>query len=194
MFNTVLKQMKPAMKTSLHFAVKAKTHVLLNACGCSTNRRLIILDKNTDYIFAHMLCFFVIQIISAENINGLMKMACIDNYLPYPSDEGRYCFHRCLLTFRGGGFPIRLSREVPPSFPIGEGGSIQSFPMGVPPSQVRMEGYPQLEQHNMYLLRGGQYASCVHAGGFSCLLSNFCWSLSISSDVVFLYKTSLKLT
>ena len=31
-------------------------------------------------------------------------------------------------------------------------------------------GYPKLEQHGVYLLRGGRYASCVHAGGLSCSL------------------------
>ena len=29
-------------------------------------------------------------------------------------------------------------------------------------------GYPLLEQHSVYLLHGGRYASCVHAGGLSC--------------------------
>ena len=28
---------------------------------------------------------------------------------------------------------------------------------------------PHQEQHSVYLLRGGRYASCVHAGGLSCL-------------------------
>ena len=39
-------------------------------------------------------------------------------------------------------------------------------------------GYPggggtQLGQHREYLLHGGQYASCVHAGGLSCSFSSF---------------------
>ena len=29
-------------------------------------------------------------------------------------------------------------------------------------------GYPKTEQHSGHLLRGGQYASCIHAGGLSC--------------------------
>ena len=37
-----------------------------------------------------------------------------------------------------------------------------------PPSQVRMRGGTQLGQHREYLLHGGRYASCVHAGGLSC--------------------------
>ena len=40
--------------------------------------------------------------------------------------------------------------------------------VGVPPSQAG--GYPLPEQHSMYLLHGGQYASCIHAGGLSCLM------------------------
>ena len=53
---------------------------------------------------------------------------------------------------------------------------------GVPPSQVRMGvpqdrvppalgwGIPRIGKQKEYLLRGGRYASCVHAGEFSCLL------------------------
>ena len=41
---------------------------------------------------------------------------------------------------------------------------IQLIEGGGTPSQVWM-GYPPLDEH---LLRGGQYASCVHAGGLSC--------------------------
>ena len=32
----------------------------------------------------------------------------------------------------------------------------------------RQGGYPLLQQHSVCLLRGGRYASCVHAGGLSC--------------------------
>ena len=39
---------------------------------------------------------------------------------------------------------------------------------GVPPAiQVRTGEVHQLEQHGVYLLRGGRYASCVHAGGLT---------------------------
>ena len=41
-------------------------------------------------------------------------------------------------------------------------------------------GSAKIEQHREYLLHGGRYASCVHAGGLSCLMwiqyttSKFC--------------------
>ena len=80
----------------------------------------------------------------------------------------------CLLTFRGyplprsrqGGTPfpgpgrVRISRwEVPPS----------QVQVGDTPSQVGGGGYPLPEQHSEHLLRGGWCASCVHAGGLSCI-------------------------
>ena len=49
-----------------------------------------------------------------------------------------------------------------------------------------LEGYPtlggtQLGQHREYLLHGGRYASCVHAGGLSCLefvlVASSCWKV-----------------
>ena len=39
---------------------------------------------------------------------------------------------------------------------------------GTPPGKgVPLAGYPLPDQHSVYLLRGGRYASCVQAGGFS---------------------------
>ena len=35
-------------------------------------------------------------------------------------------------------------------------------------------GSAKIEQHREYLLHGGRYASCVHAGGLSCSVC-FCW-------------------
>ena len=41
---------------------------------------------------------------------------------------------------------------------------------GVPwPGGTLARGGTQLGQHREYLLHGGRYASCVHAGGLSCL-------------------------
>ena len=97
----------------------------------------------------------------------------------------------------GGGYPLPRSRwGIPPSL----GGT--PFPgRGIPPSQaggyhLPRQGYPHLapfpgggtlprwggyippEQHSMYLLRGGRYASCVHAGGLSCVRkATLCWGM-----------------
>ena len=85
---------------------------------------------------------------------------------------------------RGGGSPARSGREggfpqpggacsgVPPSNQVRMGGACP----WVPPGQVRMGGWggypgypPGTGQHMEYLISGGRYASCVHAGGLSCI-------------------------
>ena len=49
----------------------------------------------------------------------------------------------------------------------GQGGTLAR---GVPwPGGYPGRGGTQLGQHRGYLLHGGRYASCVHAGGLSCL-------------------------
>ena len=53
-----------------------------------------------------------------------------------------------------------------------DGGGVPRVPpgqvwMGYPLSQVWM-GYPPPTQDSKHLIRGGRYASCVHAGGLSC--------------------------
>ena len=83
-----------------------------------------------------------------------------------------------------GGTPSQVSMGVCPSqvrmvgipIPGQDGGDIPSqVRMGVPPPKSAVpgqdggRGHTQLEQHSMYLLRGGRYASYVHAGGLSCL-------------------------
>ena len=74
-----------------------------------------------------------------------------------PGGEG--CPHQVLT----GGYP--LIPDVPPSFPTGGG-----YPM---PGQVL--GYPQLEQHSVYLLFSGLYTSCIHAGRLSCFECYVFW-------------------
>ena len=63
---------------------------------------------------------------------------------------------------RMGGYPrvCPVSRMSPPIRRMG-------YPQ-LSRSQVMTRGYPQLEQLGMYLLCGGRYVSCVHAGGLSC--------------------------
>ena len=85
----------------------------------------------------------------------------------------------CLSTFRGGGMPhpSQCGGILIPAQDMGvpHPRSGQGIPWGTPPmsrwgaSSGWGEGYPQPEQHNMYLLRGGRYASWVHAGGLSCV-------------------------
>ena len=55
---------------------------------------------------------------------------------------GGYYLPRGSTTFPGGGYPL-----------------------------FRQGGYPLLEHHSVYLLRGGRYASCVHAGRLSFYVS-----------------------
>ena len=70
---------------------------------------------------------------------------------------------------------------VPPHLGLG-GGPTQSTPHpglgggppGVPPPRQGgpARGTPP-DQHSVYLLHGGRYASCVHAGGLSCICIRF---------------------
>ena len=58
--------------------------------------------------------------------------------------------------------------------PWGSGGGGSGYP---PPGGGYLTGYPpgggtQVGQQKEYSLHGGRYASCVHAGGLSCLFSN----------------------
>ena len=48
-------------------------------------------------------------------------------------------------------------------YPGGEYPSRGGYPSGGP-----TQGTPP-DQHSVYLLHGGRYASCVHAGGLSCI-------------------------
>ena len=59
-----------------------------------------------------------------------------------------------------------------------------------PPSRSdpRMGGwgeYSLLEQHSVYLLRSGQYTSCIHAGGLSCIKNMFLhWELTSTTGKI----------
>ena len=61
---------------------------------------------------------------------------------------------------QGGGYPARVRGWVP----------CQGVPCwgGTLPGGTLPGGGTQLGQHREYLLHGGRYASCVHAGGLSC--------------------------
>ena len=65
-----------------------------------------------------------------------------------------------------GGTPTGGVPGVPPR-PADWGGTLMGgYP---PPTQLTGGGYPLPEQHSVYFLHRGRYASCVHAGGLSCL-------------------------
>ena len=68
-----------------------------------------------------------------------------------------------------GGYPARSSQggTLPGGTLLG-GYPARGTQVGYPPSQVRMGG-TLLGQQKEYSLHGGRYASCVHAGGLSCL-------------------------
>ena len=97
----------------------------------------------------------------------------------------------------GGGHPHPRSGQVgvPPSHIRMEGYPSIQVRMGVPPSKIRRmgcpsplsrsgprlgHGYPQPEQHIVYLLGSGWYTSSVHAGGPS--------SSTFNSIYVFFYS------
>ena len=92
---------------------------------------------------------------------------------------------------RAGVPPIQIRSQVGgwgyphpgqiPGWGTGWGG------IGYPPIQVRSQDGggggrgPLPEQHSVYLLRGGRYASCVHAGGLSCIIL---WVYSLAVTVL----------
>ena len=57
--------------------------------------------------------------------------------------------------------------RVPPQ--ARTGGTQVGYPPGRVPHQARTGGGTQLGQQKEYSLHGRRYASCVHAGGLSCL-------------------------
>ena len=70
----------------------------------------------------------------------------------------------------------------PPGYPLPENPPARVPPTRVPPQRGR--GVPRSGQHREYLLHGGRYASCVHAGGLSCLLKMFA-QIRSSLELVF---------
>ena len=78
---------------------------------------------------------------------------------------------------QGGTLPggTLLGGTLPGGVPCQGGYPAGGVPCGgYPAGGVPCGGYPvrggtQLGQHREYLLHGGRYASCVHAGGLSCV-------------------------
>ena len=80
-----------------------------------------------------------------------------------------------------GGYPFPGPGGEGTPFPGPGGHYLPKWRVGVLSSQVGGTtfprwggGVPLLEQHSMYLLCGRQYASCVHAGGLSCVFTGVC--------------------
>ena len=75
----------------------------------------------------------------------------------------------------GGGGQVQLGGRIRSS----QGGWVRSSrgggsgPAGGGSGPAGGGGSAKIEQHREYLLHGGQYASCVHAGGLSCLCDKF---------------------
>ena len=87
--------------------------------------------------------------------------------LPGPAGGGGYPARSSQGGYPAGGYPARgYSGQVPPR----PGQDLTWVPPSrVPPLQPGQDGGgTQLGQHRKYLLQGGWYASCVHAGGLSC--------------------------
>ena len=90
------------------------------------------------------------------------------------------------LSVHRGGVPI--SHNALQQFPECHGADTGGVPYLVPPGPGRGGTLPgggtQVGQQKEYSLHGGRYASCVHAGGLSCLniyfihLSNFLRTVS----------------
>ena len=78
---------------------------------------------------------------------------------------------------RTGVSPSQIRKGYPPSWP----GTLTG---GTPIQTLNGGGYPLPEQHSVYLLRGGRYASCFHAGGLSCHYCFPVWSSKPGSAIV----------
>ena len=100
---------------------------------------------------------------------GGTPSGCRGGGTPFPGLDGGYPLPR---SGQGGVPPSQAGRGYP--LPRSRwGGTPSQVWMVVPPSQVQggrgpSRGTPLLEQHSMYLLHRGRYASCVRAGGLSC--------------------------
>ena len=86
-------------------------------------------------------------------------------------------------TLLGGTQPGYPLSGYPPGQDRGTlpGGTQVGYPPGrVPPSGPGQDGGgTQLGQQKEYSLHGGQYASCVHAGGLSCLFVVMHFSITV---------------
>ena len=72
-------------------------------------------------------------------------------------------------TLAGGVYPVQGGHTLAGGVPWpGEGGTLAGGAGYPVRGGTLVGGGTQLGQHREYLLHGGRYASCVHAGGLSC--------------------------
>ena len=84
-----------------------------------------------------------------------------------------------------GGYPGQggtLAGGYPPPGGVPWLGGLP-WPGGTLAGGVPCRGGTQLGQHMEYLLHGGRYASCVHAGGLSCLFVRLPMSNKVSAEI-----------
>ena len=88
-----------------------------------------------------------------------------DYYRLHSKEMGKVLLSQVSVSshFGRGGYPILPDRGR--GYPI--------LPGGYPHPRSGQGWCPQSEQHSMYLLRGGRYASCIHAGGLSYIYDTF---------------------
>ena len=74
------------------------------------------------------------------------------------------------VRYPPGGYP----GQVPPLGGYLVGGTRVRYPPGGVPGSGTPPGGTRVGQQKEYSLHGGRYASCVHAGGLSCIFFYFC--------------------
>ena len=107
------------------------------------------LMESTGYVYVYLRVSESLWTITVRISNGMR--------------EGNAFTGVCPSTPGGGGKGYLWQAQLARS---GQGGTPHSG-MGYPPARSGW-GTPRIGQQKEYLLRGGRYASCVHAGGLSC--------------------------
>ena len=95
---------------------------------------------------------------------------------PHPKDGEGNVFS-LTTTGRGGGYPSPrfFPRSLVPG-PFGMGYPLARSGWGNPPP-------PRTEQQSEHLLRGGRYASWVHAGRLSCFVADYVFFIKYHSNI-----------
>ena len=127
---------------------------------------------------------FVVILLKMDNVSRFIYLIITARVR---STTGRLCFDTCLSVCLQGGCQVQPAGGGVRSSQWGGVEGVRSSRGGVRYSrrggggQVQPEGggsgpagggggSAKIGQHREYLLHGGRYASCVHAGGLSCIL------------------------